>query len=138
MATLDDQTKAAFTSASDWSKQILTLSTGIVTLTISFSDKIFGDLSDTEKWFLWIAWGLYVVSIVGGVWLLSALTGTLAKATAPTAASVYDTNTRVAAIAQVVCFVLATISIVVFGFSAVGNKDKQEPAKTTTGVAQVL
>ncbi len=78
---MDDQAKQAFTSANDWAKQILTLSTGIVTLTVAFADKIFGDLSDGERWTLWISWGLYVGSIIGGVCLLSTLTGTLARTT---------------------------------------------------------
>ena len=49
MVPMDEQTKHAFSSATDWAKQILTLSTGIVTLTISFTDKIFGDLSAGER-----------------------------------------------------------------------------------------
>ena len=122
MAPLDDQTKQAFTSATDWAKQILTLSTGIVTLTVAFSDKIFGDLSDGERWTLWIAWGLYVVSIVGGVSLLSTLTGTLARAAEPKPDDVYAKNNRIAAFVQLGAFVAATIAIVVFGFMAVGNK----------------
>jgi heme/copper-type cytochrome/quinol oxidase subunit 2 len=129
---MDDQAKQAFTSASDWSKQILTLSTAIVTLTVSFADKIFGDLSRTEKWFLWIAWVLYIVAIVGGVWFLSALTGTLASAKPPSATAVYGSNTRIPAFVQLVPFVLATLAIVIFGFLSVGNT--KTPA-TKTGAA---
>ena len=72
MATMDDQAKQAFTAASDWSKQIMTLSTAILTLTVAFSDSVFGDLSNSGMWLLVIAWLLYVVSILGGFLVLIA------------------------------------------------------------------
>jgi hypothetical protein len=110
----------------------LTLSTGIVTLTISFADKIFGDLSQGEKWFLYGSWVLYVASIFGGVWLLSALTGTLARGAAPIAGDVYGTNMRVPAFLQLGAFVLATISIVIFGFLSAGNEEKPDESPQTS------
>jgi len=134
MAALDDQTKQAFTSASDWAKQILTLSTGIVTLTVAFADKVFGDLSDGERWTLWIAWGLYVVSIIGGVSLLSTLTGALARLPAPKAGDVYATSNRVAAFVQLGAFVAATIAIVIFGFMAAGNEKPESDSAPATYV----
>jgi hypothetical protein len=135
--TFDDQAKQAFASASDWSKQILTLSTGIVTVTVSFSDKIFGPLSHGEKLFLYGSWVVYLVSILGGVWTLSALTGTLAGATEPSSSDVYKSNTRVPAIVQVVAFVLATISIVVFGILAAGNP-AAKPAPASSALSASL
>ena len=121
---MDDQTKQVFTSASDWSKQILTLSTGIVTLTITFADKIFGDLSSGEKWLLYVSWALYLVSIFFGVWFLSALTGTLATGTSLTPASVNGANMRIPGLLQLFAFVAGTAAIVIFGFLSAGNEDK--------------
>jgi hypothetical protein len=135
MPDLDDQTKQAFTSATDWAKQILTLSTGIVTLTISFSDKIFGDLSKTERWTLSVAWGLYVISIIGGVWLLSSLTGTLAAASPPTPAAVNATNNRVPALVQLLTFLAATIAIFIFGCMAVGNEKSDTEKAAAAAIA---
>jgi hypothetical protein len=130
MTMFDEQAKAAFASAADWSKQILTLSTGIVTLTVAFADKIFGDLSTGEKAMLWTAWVLYLLSIVGGVWLLGALTGSLSSTTPPNASGVYASNTLPPALLQLGAFLLATIAIVAFGFSSVGNT--KAPKQTTT------
>lgn len=129
---MDDQTKQAFTSAGDWAKQILTLSTGIVTLTVAFADKIFGDLSDGERWTLWISWGLYVGSIVGGVCLLSTLTGTLSRTANVQASHVYAANNRLFAGMQLVFFVLATVAIVIFGFMAAGNENESDPEAAPT------
>jgi hypothetical protein len=132
----DDQAKQAFTSASDWSKQILTLSTAIVTLMISFADKIFSPLSQGEKWFLYGSWALYAVSILAGIWFLSALTGTLGQSTPPSASDVYSSNTRVPATLQVTAFGLATIAIVVFGFLSAG--DAPAPAAPSSQASLVV
>lgn len=129
MAELTDHAKQAFASATDWSKQILTLSTGILTLTISFADKIFGDLSNGEKWLLWIAWVLYIVSIIGGVWMLSALTGKLGGANPPVASDVYGSSTRRPAFLQLAAFVTATIVLVIFGFVSAGNQKTPDQPK---------
>jgi hypothetical protein len=128
----DDQAKQAFTSASDWSKQLLTLSTAIVTLMISFADKIFGPLGQGEKWFLYGSWVLYAASILGGVWFLSALTGTLASPTAPSAGNVYNANMRAPALVQAIAFGLATIAIVIFGFLSVGNEEDEQGSAPQT------
>jgi hypothetical protein len=79
MPTMDDQTKRVFAGASDWSKQIMTLSTGILTLTVTFSDRIFGDISGAERLLLTTAWALYVVSICDGILVLTALNNTPAS-----------------------------------------------------------
>jgi hypothetical protein len=119
---LDDQAKQAFTSVSDWTKQILTLSTGIVTLTIAFADKIFGPLSTSEKTFLYIGWVIYAVAILAGVMVLGALAGTLSKAGDLKAKDVYAWNVRLFALIQLGGFFLGTVALVVFGFLAVANK----------------
>jgi len=124
MAGIDSQTEAAFAAASGWSKQILALSTGILTLTISLGETLFGDLSDWQKRWLWISWGLYLLSLVCGVWMLSALTGTMGQTTVPAARDIYDRSNKVPALAQAASFLLATLAIVIFGISAVGNPDK--------------
>ena len=124
MAEIDSQTQAAFAAANDWSKQILTLSTGILAATIALSDTLFGVLSDGEKALLWASWGLYLVSLLCGIWMLMALTGTMGQDTAPNAADIYGTNTRVPAFAQLVSFLLATIVLAIFGASTIGNEEK--------------
>jgi hypothetical protein len=119
MATMDDQAKQAFTAASEWSKQIMTLSTGIVTLTVTFADKIFGDLTTAEKWVLVIAWLLYVVSILGGIWVLTTLTSTLAYDRDVVAGDVQESQLQAAV--QVFPFIAATLLIAVFGALSLGN-----------------
>lgn len=135
MADIDTQTQAAFAAANDWSKQILTLSTGILTLTIALGETLFGDLSDKQKLLLWLSWGFYVASMIGSVWALSSLTGTMAKSPAPTASAIYASNNRIPAIAQLVTFIIATVIIVCFGISAVGNEEKPPTNESASALA---
>jgi len=138
MATMDDQAKQAFTAASDWSKQILTLSTGIVTLTVTFADKIFGDLTNTEKGLLYTSWLLYLISILGGIWVLTSLTSTLSFDRDLVAADVRQSQNQ--ARLQVIPFIAGTAFIALFGILGVRNQPTpvkssiQQPAITQQAV----
>jgi hypothetical protein len=70
---MDEQNKMAFDFAADLTKQLITLSTSIVTLTLLFSK----DLMD-PKWMPVAIWTLFLLSTVCGLWTLMSLTGTLA------------------------------------------------------------
>jgi hypothetical protein len=78
---MDEQEKKAFDFAADLTKQLITLSTSIVTLTFLFSKD-----SLEPKWLAVTIWTFFLLSTVCGVWVLMGLTGTLApvedKATA--------------------------------------------------------
>ncbi len=65
----------AFDFAQDVVKQLITLATGIIVITITFLTEVF---SDTEGvgW-LQIAWGLYFLSIPFGIASLMNMTGNL-------------------------------------------------------------
>jgi len=136
MATMDDQAKQAFTAASDWSQQIMTLSTAIVTLTVTFADKIFGDLTTAEKALLVIAWLLYVVSILGGIWVLTTLTGTLAYDRDVVAGDVQQSQLQ--ASVQVFPFIIATALIAVFGILSLGNAPEPTPTPTPSHASSPL
>lgn len=138
MADLTTHSQAAFTAANDWSKQVLALSTGILALTISLGDTLFGVLSDGEKQLLWISWGLYLVSILGGLWVLMALTGTMGKTEPPAATAIYGWNVRISAGAQFLCFLLATGVLVAFGISTVGNPPKPDKEESSSAPPIVM
>lgn len=112
---MDDQTKTAFASASDTSKQLITLATGVLALEITFAKDIVGRLDETARWLIGGSWVLLVVSIVAGVWTLLALTGSLAQATAPTPQSIFGGNVKRPAIAQILLFLGGMALTVWFG-----------------------
>jgi hypothetical protein len=70
---MDDREKKAFDFAADLTKQLITLSTGIVTITLLLSKDFVG-----PRLLALAAWSFYLLSTVFGLWVLMALTGTLA------------------------------------------------------------
>lgn len=66
-------------AAIEKTKQIITLSTGVITLTVTFFDK-FGSTPTASRalpWTLFVAWGFFGLAIVSAVLTLGAITGTL-------------------------------------------------------------
>jgi hypothetical protein len=70
---MDEREKKAFDFAADLSKQLITLSTGIVTITLLLSK----DIAEPRAIAV-AAWAFYLLSTLCGLWALMALTGTLA------------------------------------------------------------
>jgi len=108
-----DHGELAFEFASDASKQLITLSTGILALSVTFIKDIV-KAPTKAVWTLKAAWVTYICSIAFGAWTSFALTGTLA-AESFRPSNIYDFNIRVPAALQVVTFLVATIFIVVYG-----------------------
>lgn len=117
---ISEQTKQAFASAADWSKQILTLSTAIVTLTVTFSKDVFSDVASWEKLVLWLAWTAFLVAILAGILMLGALTGALASSKVPLPTTVNNSALMLFSRAQLGAFAAGVFLIVVFGFAALG------------------
>jgi hypothetical protein len=70
---MEERSKKAFDFAADLTKQLITLSTGIVTITLLFSKDLAG-----PRELAVLAWVFYLLSTLFGLWALMALTGTLA------------------------------------------------------------
>jgi hypothetical protein len=68
----DERHKKAFDFAADLTKQLITLSTGIITVALLFGEKFPHEQSAKA------AFIFYTLSTICGVWTLMALTGTLA------------------------------------------------------------
>jgi hypothetical protein len=97
----------AFDFAQDCAKQMLTLATGIIAVTITLFNSFAAHAPGGAKIFLSISWIMYLISAAFGVWTLLALTGTLARpAPDPEASSIYGSNIRSPAIIQLAFFLL--------------------------------
>jgi hypothetical protein len=78
---MDERQKKAFDFAADLAKQLITLSTGLIALTITFwKDIVGGQHVTTPSWAYW-SWYALVLSALCGVWVLMALTGELQPTT---------------------------------------------------------
>src|SRR5580658_750617 len=109
-STVDDAKKKAYELAADTSKQVIALSTGIVTVTIAFVKDVFGVGGDTTVLFL--SWGAYVLSIVFGILTMQKFAGNLEKRSE---FSIYEPGLKALYTVQFALFILATIGIVWFG-----------------------
>jgi hypothetical protein len=123
----DTQRQKAFEFVQDTTKQVIVLSTAILSLTITFADKLERERWD---WLLNSAWVLYVLTIICGIWVLFALSGTLeqiktnvlipsgtlAKPNVPV--SIRESNITIPASLQLFIFLLATILIVIYAIFA--------------------
>ena len=67
-------------AATEKTREIIALSTGVIALTVTFFEK-FGQTAPGAvpalPWTLFAAWGCFGISIVAAVWTLGAITGTL-------------------------------------------------------------
>lgn len=113
---MDERIKKAFDFASDTTKQLITLATGVIALTITFSKDFLGTVPADAKGFATWAWFAYLFSILCGVWTLLALTGTLESTAAP---SIRGWNVRLPSILQILAFLAATLLTVLFGIRAI-------------------
>jgi len=125
---LSERAKQSFTFASDVTKQLITLSTGVIALTITFSKDILGGVSDERVRILFFAWEVkethllagawlvYLVSMIFGIATLMTLTGNLVRGSSP---SVYAINIVLLSSVQIVLFLVATFAIIRFGIGTV-------------------
>ncbi len=111
-----ERTKSAFEFARESTIQLIGLSTGVMTLTITFSKDLIGAAPPGIATLLikgsWLA---YMLSIIGGVWTLAALTGTLSRGPEPlNCTHIYGFNVRVPSALQFLFFLLGTVLAMLF------------------------
>jgi hypothetical protein len=109
--------KKAFDFAADLTKQLITLSTSIVTISLLFGDHF----PKQSKLALW-AWVFYLASSLFGLWTLMALTGTLAPIKAPPASFDLGFNVRLPSGLQVLAFAIAITITIRFVFVWYGHR----------------
>ena len=113
---MDDQSKAAFASASDIAKQLITLASGILVLEVTFAKNIMdAKLDQSEKYLLSGSWILFLLSIIAGVWSLLALTGSLGQGEILTPKTIYGSNIRIPMFFQIFLFLGGLALSVWFG-----------------------
>jgi hypothetical protein len=133
---MNEREKKAFDFAADLTKQLITLSTGIVTITLLLSKDLVG-----PRVFALLAWTFYLLSTVFGLWALMALTGTLAPlkrkmkphaAVKPASSAATDTevpfeiggNVRTPSALQIFAFGLATLFTLVYVIATFARPQK--------------
>ena len=130
-----DPVQTGFQFANELAKQLITLSTGILALSITFTKDIIKGLPPRAGWLLKAAWVSYFFCIIFGIWTMMALTGTLMPAE-PTPAGrplSFGGNIRLPATLQIVAFVVATVFIVSYGAVSLNALPRPEAQGTDAG-----
>ena len=128
---MTETSKKAFDTITEMTKQLLTLASAILTLTIAFAKDILKPAPskhaiDLIQW----SWGLYLLSIVCGILTLGTVAGTLANAAnAQKTANPKQNSIRFFMCLQLVAFGFGTLLIVVFGWCAPLNVPPIPPAQ---------
>jgi hypothetical protein len=116
---MDEQRKKAFDFAQETSKQLITLATAIIGLTITFAKDFVGSVHGFPRLLAVLSWALLLASVAFGLLTLMALTGSLEPAAGgSTAPSIRGSNVTAPAIAQVLLFFLGLSIAVLFGILA--------------------
>jgi|ERR1017187_2894670 hypothetical protein len=113
---MTDAMKKAFDFAADLTKQLITLATAIIGLTITFTKDFLKGVPANARPFAYWAWYLFLFSIAMGILTLSTLTGNLASKTNPTP---YSPNTTSFSILQFLTFGAGLVLTVVFAVKSV-------------------
>lgn len=141
---MKDTQQKAFDFAADYSKQLITLSTAVITFMVTFLGDVFSNDSDTQKVLLVLAWLFFILSIGFGIWRLMALTGNLdpiqpnsgTKDPTPTITSL---NVRIPAILQILLFLAAIILTGIFGCNRIySNINSQSEKKEKNAPAVII
>jgi hypothetical protein len=112
MIPMGEEVKLAFDFARSLSQQLITLSTAIIAVTVTFARDLKIGSSGAAKHLIRVSWTLYLISILCGVWSLMALTGNLAPAQGTAVLNLQGLNIRIPAGLQVISFLLATIMLI--------------------------
>lgn len=123
MTNIDETTKKSFEFAQDTTKQLITLSTGIVAITLTFFKDFAPGSSDSARYLMTIAWVFFLVSIFFGVLHLLALTGALSGAPA----TVWNKNAVIASAFQQIAFMVGLVLAVSAGAHALENSKVSPP-----------
>jgi hypothetical protein len=127
----NDKVKEQFEFAQDNAKQLITLSTTVIALTLTFFKDFVAGASDWSRGLMTIAWIVFLVSVIVGVFHLFALTGALTTGTP----SIINLNARVSSGIQQITFVIALALTVWAGALALGHSSDARSAPGTSSVS---
>jgi hypothetical protein len=107
----------AFSFAQEVPKQLMTLSTAIFALTLTFAEKIEKEGTHARGFLEW-AWGFYLLAILLGITVLMALAGHIDDPPPDGEDTIYTPGLRLLAGAQIVAFVVGLVLTLVYGVEA--------------------
>jgi len=123
----EDLRKKAFDFASETTKQLITLSTALIALSITFRGNFNEGGNETLLLLCWIS---FFVSVLLGIGTLMALTGTLEKSTEKgenkVELSIYGKNVKRPSGFQILFFLLGLMFLGIYGGQSIFNGKEKE------------
>lgn len=153
---MKENQKKAFDFAADVTKQLITLSTAIITITITFSKDIVNFVDTSVKNYLLWAWILFIATVFFGIWTLLALTGNLQPLKKEknnddaseskknnvndyeSECSINSINIRIPSMLQILCFIIALIFTIVYGFHSLDHEKKDTSTKSNNKELKII
>jgi len=126
---MEEHEKKAFDFAADYSKQLITLATAVITFMVTFLQDVFSRPDFWQKVILLTSWVFYLLSIGCGVWKQMALTGNLAPVSGTPSFNINTCNIRIPAICQIITFLVAVILTCIFGSERIFDGYSASPVK---------
>jgi|SRR5579872_4747364 len=110
-------TEKAIGLVGDLIKHLITLSTGVLALTITVWKDFANQQAFNAKIWAVDAWIAFAISIAIGTWAMMALTGSVGRAanSGATSIDVYSTNIRIPIILQILSFLVGLALAITFG-----------------------
>jgi hypothetical protein len=115
---MTDWKDKAFDFASDVTKQLITLATAVVTVTVTFSKDVLSIAAGSGRGILGAMWIAFLVSILFGLATLLAMAGQLGRTSEP---DIYAGGVRIFSMAQIVAFLAGDGIAVWFVIYALGK-----------------
>lgn len=125
---MDDKRKLAFSFAQDVTKQLLSFSTAIIGLTVTFTKAFSTPSGSLDRGLLGLSWALLLLSIFFGIWTLLAMTGTL-EPNEEQAPSIRGQNVTIPSLIQILLFIVGLGLTIAYGVVSTG--DIQNPVSTS-------
>jgi hypothetical protein len=124
--------KKSFDVASEAVKQLITLSTAILTLTIAFAKDIIG-YAKVQTWPFAVSWICYLLSIISGLLYLLAMAALIHEAVGLEEANraatfnIFRKNIVLTASLRLIFFILATLFIIYISFYTIAGSGTTPP-----------
>jgi len=123
----EDLRKKAFDFASETTKQLITLSTALIAISITFKGNFNQGGNETNLLICWIS---FFISVLFGIWTLMALTGTLEKSSEKgedkVELSIYGKNVKRPSGLQILFFLLGLMFLGIYGGQSIFNGNVKE------------
>ena len=132
--SFSEERKKAFDFCADAAKQLITLATGIVALTITFAKDFVTNVNQGAKLWVYWAWPIYLLSIICGMFALQAMTAQLEPKTPTSQEPTIRGAAAFYSLLQIISFGLAILFTIIFAICVVDKPTNKQNDKQPVSI----